>query len=270
MDIEEVFADGLPEGWVSATVNDVCSHITDGTHQTPAYSDNGVRFLSTANLAPFKPGFDFSQYERFVTNGDHEELVRRSKPERGDVLVSKCGTIGRTKEVDVDYPFSIFVGLALLKPLRNLFAGEFLEVLFNSPFMQHQFDELSPGSTRRTLTLTGLKSAQLPVPPLAEQVRIVERAKSLLAKIDSLSGHLPVVLAILKRFRQAVLAAACSGRLTEDWRENHPDCETGPELLDRIRKERRTKWADQKSASRTDYPDPQRLDVLDLPEIPES
>jgi type I restriction enzyme, S subunit len=209
MEIEQMFdVDDLPEGWASATVDDVCSHITDGTHKTPTYTTNGVRFLSTANLAPFKPGFDFSQYERFVSTSDHKELVRRSKPERGDVLVSKCGTIGRSKEVDVSYPFSIFVGLALLKPSRNLFATKYLEVLFNSPQMQSQFDNLSPGSTRRTLTLAGLKSAQIPVPPIAEQERIVKHAESLLARTGSINRRLSQLPAILKRFRQAVLSAA--------------------------------------------------------------
>lgn len=221
MEIEQLFEDRkLPEGWTLTTVGNVCSRITDGTHKTPAYTTDGIRFLSTANLTPFKSGFDFGQYERFVSNADHEELVRRSKPQRGDILVSKCGTIGRTKEVDVDYPFSIFVGLALLKPFRNLFATRFLEVFLNSPRMQRQFDELSPGSTRRTLALGGLKSAQIPIPPLVEQERIVERVESLLARTSSIDSHLYRIPAILKRFRQAVLAAACSGLLTEDWRDD--------------------------------------------------
>src|ERR1700731_3837489 len=182
MSIEHAFQDGeLPEGWTLSTLGDVCYHVTDGTHKTPTYSVNGIRFLSTANLVPFRSGFSFAEYERFISNSDHEQLTKRCKPERGDVLVSKCGTIGRTKEVDVDFPFSIFVGLALLKPFGGLFAPTFLEAFLNSPEMQKQFHELSPGSTRRTLTLGGLKSADILVPPLAEQKRIVERVASLMA-----------------------------------------------------------------------------------------
>lgn len=219
MPIEQFFQEGeLPEGWTLSAVDDVSSYITDGTHKTPTYTASGVRFLSTANVVPFRAGFDFTEYERFISKNDHEELTKRCKPERGDVLISKCGTIGRTKEIDTDSPFSIFVGLALLKPLKGLFASGFLEASLNSPQMQVQFDELSPGSTRRTLALGGLKSAQIPVPPLAEQKRMVERIRAMLARTYSINERLSRIPSILKRFRQAVLAAACSGKLTEDWR----------------------------------------------------
>jgi type I restriction enzyme S subunit len=132
------------------------------------------------------------------------------------------------------YPFSIFVGLALLRPLKNLFASKFLETLLNSPLMQRQFDQLSPGSTRRTLALNGLKSAQIPVPPLTEQERIVNRAESLLARTEDITSHLSRVPVILKRFRQAVLTAACSGKLTAEWREAGHAAEDVRSLLEHI------------------------------------
>jgi type I restriction enzyme S subunit len=208
----------LPEGWTWTTLGEVCSKITDGTHKTPNYTADGVPFISTANLVPFKVGFDFRQYKRLISQREHDELTRRCHPEKGDVLISKCGTIGRAKEIDVDFPFSIFVGLALLKPYPGLFAPGFLEVWLNAPQLQRTFDDLAPGSTRRTLTLSGLKKAGIPVPPFAEQTRIVAKARELLAHVSATRERLAKVPAILRRFRQAVLAAACSGRLTADWR----------------------------------------------------
>ncbi len=64
-----------------------------------------------------------------------------------------------------------------------------------------------------------LDDAEFPLPPLAEQKRIVEKVEQLLARVNTARERLARVSAILKRFRQAVLAAACSGRLTADWRE---------------------------------------------------
>ena len=208
----------LPEGWTCTTLESVCSKITDGTHKTPNYTAKGIPFISTANLVPFKVGFDFSQYKRLISSREHEELTRRCRPEKGDVLISKCGTIGRAKEIDIDFAFSIFVGLALLKPYSGLFAPGFLEVLLNAPQLQRRFDDLAPGSTRRTLTLSALKKAEIPVPPFAEQIRIVAKVRGLLDRVNATRDRLAKVPTILKRFRQAVLAAACSGRLTEDWR----------------------------------------------------
>jgi type I restriction enzyme, S subunit len=228
----------LPEGWTWTTLGDVCSKITDGTHKTPNYIADGVPFISTANLVPFKIGFDFSQYKRLISQREHDELTRRCHPEKGDVLVSKCGTIGRAKEIDVDFPFSIFVGLALLKPYPGLFAPGFLEVWLNTPQLQRRFDDLAPGSTRRTLTLSGLKKAEIPVPPCAEQIRIVAQVRELLTRVNATRDRLAKVPAILKRFRQAVRAAACSGRLTEDWRTDKSEFESGELRVERTRRAR--------------------------------
>src|SRR5262245_40336686 len=120
-------SDTLPEGWTTATIQEVCSLITDGTHQTPHYVSKGVPFISTANLKPFASGFDFSEYKRFIYRDEHGALTKRCLPEKGDILISKCGTIGRVKEIDVDFPFSIFVGLALLKLRRGVFYPKFAE-----------------------------------------------------------------------------------------------------------------------------------------------
>ncbi len=60
---------------------------------------------------------------------------------------------------------------------------------------------------------------QLPLAPLNEQRRIVAKLDELLSKVDACKARLDKIPAILKRFRQSVLAAACSGRLTADWRE---------------------------------------------------
>jgi type I restriction enzyme S subunit len=232
---KETGGDGeLPEGWATASLGYVCSKITDGTHKTPDYVGDGVRFLSTANLVPFKGGFDFSEYERFISQAAHRELTKRCQPEEGDVLISKCGTIGRTKEIDVKYPFSIFVGLALLKPLHGLFAPRFLECFLNSPDIQSQFEELAPGSTRRTLTLAGINRVELSIPPLAEQKRIVSKVENLLAQVNASCDRLAKVELILNRFRQAILAAACSGRLTEGWRALRGNSlgEIPPDLID--------------------------------------
>ncbi|MBD2436583.1 restriction endonuclease subunit S [Nostoc sp. FACHB-110] len=81
-----------------------------------------------------------------------------------------------------------------------------------------------------------------PLPPLKEQQRIVAKLEKLLAKVDTCKERLGKIPAILKHFRQSILAAACSGRLTADWREGNPDVESAEELLKNIRYERRNVW----------------------------
>jgi len=223
--------DNFLEGWALAKLGDVCRKITDGTHKTPNYVEKGTPFVSTANIVPFHSGFDFSAYQRYITQDEHNELTKRCSPEKGDILISKCGTIGKAKEVDVDYPFSSFVGLALLKPHKGIFSSKFLEYFLNHEEVTKQFEELAPGSTRKTLTLGAIKTVEVPVPPLPEQKRIVAKVEQLLARVNAARERLAKIPAILKRFRQSVLAAAYSGRLTADWRE-----ENGfPEIFDRAK-----------------------------------
>jgi type I restriction enzyme S subunit len=74
------------------------------------------------------------------------------------------------------------------------------------------------GTTVQSIRVDELLNVEIPVPPVAEQRRIVESLEIILGKLSSCCDRLDRVSLILSRFRQAVLAAACSGRLTEDWR----------------------------------------------------
>src|SRR5204863_82824 len=77
-----------------------------------------------------------------------------------------------------------------------------------------------------------------PLPPLAEQLRIVETVEILIASVDATRERFARVPAILKRFRRSVLAAACSGRLTEDWRATSPMPANAEELVEQIAEQR--------------------------------
>jgi len=171
----------IPAGWQRRTFAEICKLITDGTHKTPKYQERGIPFVSTANLRPYGRDFDFDSYSKFISGEEHSELTKRAKPEKGDVLVSKCGTIGRTQVVRVDYDFSIFVGLMLLKVRNELVIPEFLEFYLNQPSVTKDLKNLAVGSSRSTLTIKSMKEFSIPLPPLSAQKRLVavlERAET--------------------------------------------------------------------------------------------
>jgi type I restriction enzyme S subunit len=87
------------------------------------------------------------------------------------------------------------------------------------------------------ISLADVSALRVLIPPPAEQKRIVLKVEALLARVDAARARLAKVQAILKRFRQSVLAAACSGRLTADWRESHPDIYPSSALLTSIRQD---------------------------------
>lgn len=171
----------LPKNWKLSTVNDVCLKITDGTHKTPKYTDNGIPFLSVKDIS--KGIIDFSD-TRFITKEEHNELIKRCKPEKNDLLYSKVGTTGIPKVIDIDNEFSIFVSLALLKPNFKLIESRFFEYLLKSPNVYSQAQAKTRGVANRNLVITDIKSIQIPLPPLSEQANIVNKLDALFSRID--------------------------------------------------------------------------------------
>lgn len=173
--------DRLPKGWKNVTIEDVCHKITDGTHKTPKYVEDGVPFLSVKNITN---GFiDFSD-TKFVTQQEHEELIKRCNPEINDVLYTKVGTTGVAKVIDTNKDFSIFVSLALLKPNFDLIESRFFEYLLNSPNSYKQAQSRTRGVANRNLVLKDIKAIDIPLAPLPEQKRIVSKLDALFERID--------------------------------------------------------------------------------------
>ena len=112
--------------WAVCSLGEICSQITDGTHQTPTYTNEGVPFLRVTDLT------GSSDSKKFISKEEHSLLTKRCRPLRDDILYSKNGTIGVAKRVDWDYEFSIFVSLALLKPKREIVEPQYLETYLNS------------------------------------------------------------------------------------------------------------------------------------------
>lgn len=88
----------------------------------------------------------------------------------------------------------------------------------------------SKGNSLPRVSFDSLAQIPLPLPPLAEQRRIVAAVEALLARVNAARERLERVQGLLKEFRQAVLAAACSGRLTEGWRAEHPEVNISPKF----------------------------------------
>src|SRR5713101_2580154 len=94
-----------PGGWTYATLDQLTSKIVDGTHFTPTYVPNGVPFLSVKDVHDDSVSFEDC---KFIPRKEHELLSKRCNPEKGDLLVTKSGTIGRSAVIEVDTEFSLF------------------------------------------------------------------------------------------------------------------------------------------------------------------
>ena len=102
----------VPNHWNIRRLKDISKLIIDGTHFTPDYTDDGVHFLSVTDITR-KP-FDI-QKSKFISHDAHRELIKRCHPKKGDILLSKNGTIGVPFVIDFDNEVSIYVSLCLIK-----------------------------------------------------------------------------------------------------------------------------------------------------------
>lgn len=165
----EMFGDTLdnPKGWDIVTLKNVCDKITDGTHHRPTYIEKGVPFLSVKNIT--NGYLDLSDI-KYISLEEHEKLIRRCKPEEGDILYTKVGVnYGIAELVSINTEFSIYVSLALLKPNHKIIDSKFFKYVLNSNYVKRQAIERISGIGVPDLHLVEIKQIKIPLPPLPLQ-----------------------------------------------------------------------------------------------------
>ncbi|MFL1466853.1 restriction endonuclease subunit S [Marinobacter sp. HN1S83] len=235
----------LPESWNWIPVEALATKVTDGVHKKPTYVSSGVPFITVKNLTKGN-GISFSE-TNFISENDHEEFCKRTNPEKGDILISKDGTLGVVRQIRTDKIFSIFVSVALVKPADRRMS-DYLEIAFQSPVVQGQM--IGVGTGLQHIHLTDLRKDLIPVPSLEEQTEIVRQVDLLFAHADRIEQQVNNALARVNNLTQSILAKAFRGELTEQWRKDNPELISGENsaeaLLERIKAER----AAQKPAGR--------------------
>lgn len=232
-------------GWTLASLEELCTKIADGTHRTPEYQSQGVRFISIMNVRPFRP-IDWNSYVKFISREEHRELSKRCPVEFDDIVFPRIGTLGFAKRIDFHDEVSLFVGLGLLKPDKRAVLPKYLEYYMNTPWIAELSHQRASGSGRLTLALE--QSRRLPVllSPANEQLRIVDSLDSYFTRLDDSAASLERVQVKLKAYRASVLKAAVEGRLvpteTSLARAEKRDYEPAEVLLNRILQERRRRW----------------------------
>ncbi len=194
--------------WVR--LQDVCNDVADGPHLTPTYMESGIPFITVLNITSGK--VDFTNH-KYVSREAHAQFSRRARAERGDVLISKDGTIGVPCFIDTDKEFSFFVSVALVKPKRDLLDGQFLTWVLRAPYMQERIQERSRGDMIRHLVLREIRQLEVPLLPLKEQREIVAELDSLQAKVEAVKALQAETAAGLDAMLPAILDRAFKGEL---------------------------------------------------------
>ncbi|WP_303871733.1 restriction endonuclease subunit S [Acetobacterium wieringae] len=188
----------LPEDWAVLKLKSLCTKITDGTHKTPQYTEIGIPFLRVTDIQ--KKEIDWKNV-KYISKEEHIQLVKRCKPEMGDILYSKNGTIGIPKIIDWQKEFSIFVSLCLIKVTEGSINKKFLEQFLKSDNCLRQIKLRAKQGTVTNLHLEEIRELEIPLPTVKEQHRIAE----ILSATDVHLEKLDTIIADTQLLKKALM-----------------------------------------------------------------
>jgi type I restriction enzyme, S subunit len=217
--------DPIATGWLVVTLEELTEtpkgDIVDGPFgsnlKASSYVATGVPIVRLQNIDRNR---FIDKNIRFVTVEKAAELVRHSF-RTGDIVVTKLGDpVGKACIVPPVIPEGIIVADVVRARIDPSIAdARFVAYAINSAQVAAQLNLEVKGSTRPRVNLRHIRELEIPLAPIAEQRCIVVKLGKLLEKVDACLKRLAKIPVLLRRFRQSVLDAACSGNLTADWRE---------------------------------------------------
>ena len=266
IEFDELFP--LPDGWRWTQLEELIAvpkqGIVDGPFgsnlKASEYVESGVPIARLQNI-------DRNQFLnkniKFLTQKKADELSRHSFVP-GDILITKLGDpLGKACIAPENIGNGVIVAdLVRVRVTNSDIDKNYLTYAINSPFIVKQFENHTKGTTRPRVNLQIIRQLPIPVAPKQQQARIVAEIEKQFSRLDEAVANLKRVKVNLKRYKAAVLKAAVEGKLTEEWRKQHPDVEQADKLLERILAERR------KAAGKGKYKEPVGPDTSGLPELP--
>jgi type I restriction enzyme, S subunit len=226
----------LPLGWERCALGDLARYVTSGSRDwSKYYSTNGALFVRTENINRNRLG-SLSDIARVVLPDSVEG--KRTRIQRDDLLITITGAnVGKCAHIDIDLPEAYVSQSVALVRLFDCIISRFIhrQLIAPGPAGDRTLLQQSAyGLGRPVLNLDNVRQVPIALAPLREQRRIADKLDVIFARVDACRERLDQVPAILKRFRQAVLAAATSGKMTEKWREANPGKSDAAELAERV------------------------------------
>jgi type I restriction enzyme S subunit len=262
----------LPKGWAKARVDALVQLVNGFAFKPTQWKSEGLPIIRIQNLNNPDAPFNYCP----------ENLPDKIRVRNGDLLFAWSGTPGTSFGAHIWRGEDAWLNQHIFKVLFN---REYLDERFLRLAINQNLDsyirQAHGGAGLAHITKGRFEESELSIAPLNEQYRIVAKIEELFSDLDAGVAALKRAKANLKRYRAAVLKAAVEGKLTDEWRAQHPAKENASTLLVRILKERRQKWeADQlaKFAAaekeppknwREKYVEPSPPNTIGLPELPD-
>lgn len=239
----------LPEGWLWAQAQDICNWITNG--YTPKTNDmfkgkGEIPFIKVYNLT--KNGdLDFSINPTFISKETHTKALSRSRVFPGDILMNIVGPpLGKVSIVPNIFPeWNINQAIVIYRPLEGYDRKFLCYSLLTENILSWAIKQSKATAGQFNITITICRDLPLPLPPLAEQRRIVLEVERRLSISDKMEAIITESLQKVESLRQSILKKAFEGKLLSEKEleeaRSAPDWEPAEKLLERIKAEKNNK-----------------------------
>ncbi|AYM12306.1 restriction endonuclease subunit S [Agrobacterium tumefaciens] len=228
----------LPKGWVIGTLGEICQFENGDRGKNysgrSTFVSSGIPFISAGHLRDGNISWETMNY---IPQENYDRLGS-GKVKSGDFLFCLRGSLGKHAFVPLIQEGAISSSLIIVRPSREMHSP-FIDSYFRSPLIDGLINHFSNGSAQPNLSSDSLAKFELPIPPAAEQRRIVAKLDALTSRISRARAELERVPAaharkLLDRLESAILAKAFRGELVPQDENDEP----AEKLLERIRAER--------------------------------
>lgn len=192
------------EGWEEKKLKEVVASITDGDHQPPPKSDDGIPFITISNIDKNSNKIVFGE-TFYVPQRYYCALKKDRIPQQGDVLYTVTGSFGIPVLIDFQKDFCFQRHIALIRPKIGVLSPTYLFYWILSSYATSQAENTATGAAQRTVSLNSLRNFTIHIPTFSTQQSIVETLDSLKSKVDRLQENYDKISQECDALKQAIL-----------------------------------------------------------------
>lgn len=203
--------DAIPSSWYWTRFGTITYRIGDIDHKMPKTVEEGFPYVSTGNIG--KDGKINFDKAKLISKNDFDRLALKIKPEKGDIIFPRYGTIGRNILIDYDKEFLVSYSCAIVKNITKIMDERFALYYSLSSMIKREIKRYVVETTQANIGISSIENFVYPLCSKEEQTQIVREIESRLSICDKVEESLKESLEKAKALRQSILKKAFEGKL---------------------------------------------------------